>query len=83
MAFQIKTTLQFDDTVMTQLKREAARQRKTKSELDETALRNLFRAKRQPEKLPRLPVFRGGPPNVDLANRKALYELLNGSRNRC
>jgi hypothetical protein len=35
-----------DDELITQLKREAERQGKTMSELVETALRNLFRARR-------------------------------------
>ena len=42
MDFCMKTTLSIDDTVMAQLKREAARQGRTMSELVETALRNLF-----------------------------------------
>ena len=40
--FHMKTTLNIDDTVMAQLRREAARQGRTMSELVETALRNLF-----------------------------------------
>ena len=38
MVFRMKTTLNIDDTVMAQLKREAARQGRTMSELVETAL---------------------------------------------
>ena len=42
----MKTTLNIDDTVMAQLKREAARQKRTMSDLVETALRNLFQRQR-------------------------------------
>jgi predicted transcriptional regulator len=48
MDFRTKTTINIDDTVMAQLKREAARQKRTMSDLVETALRNLFH--RQPTK---------------------------------
>jgi hypothetical protein len=42
MAVRMKTTLNIDDTVMAELKREAARQGRTMSELVETALRLLL-----------------------------------------
>jgi predicted nucleic acid-binding protein len=42
MVFHMKTTLNIDDELMAQLKREAARQKRTISELVETALRGLF-----------------------------------------
>lgn len=74
----MKTTLQIDDKVMAQLKREAARQGRTMSELVETALRNLFRAQRQPVDLPPLPVFHGGGTLVDVADRDALYQAMEG-----
>ena len=44
---RMKTTLNIDDTVMAELKREAARQGRTMSELVETALRLLLRSQRQ------------------------------------
>ena len=47
----MKTTLNIDATVTTQLKREAARQGRTMSELVETALRNLFRSQNRPAEL--------------------------------
>ena len=47
MVFHMKTTLNIDDTVMAQLKREAARQKRTMSELVETALRGLFRSQKK------------------------------------
>ncbi len=78
MVFHMKTTLQIDETVMAQLKREAARQGRTMSELVETALRNLFRAQKKSVDLPPLPVFQGGGALVDIADRNALYEAMEG-----
>jgi hypothetical protein len=78
MVFHMKTTLQIDDTVMAQLKREAARQGRTMSELVETALRNLFRVQKKPTELPPLPVFHSGGAVVDVADREALYQAMEG-----
>lgn len=78
MVFHMKTTLNIDDTVMAQLKREAARQRRTMSELVETALRLLFRAERKVADLEPLPGFRSGGALVDVADRTALYEAMEG-----
>jgi hypothetical protein len=54
----MKTTLNIDDTVMADLKREAARQGRTMSELVETALRLLLAPQRKRARLPALPRFR-------------------------
>jgi hypothetical protein len=78
MVFHMKTTLNIDDTVMAQLKREAARQGRTMSDLVETALRGLFRAQRQGGTLPPLPTFHGGGTRVDVADRDALYQAMEG-----
>jgi len=79
MVSHMKTTLNVDDTVMAQLKREAARQGRTMSELVETALRNLFRAqKKKNADLPPLPVLHGGGALVDVADREALYQAMEG-----
>ena len=78
MVSHMKTTLNIDDTVMAQLKREAARQGRTMSELVETALRLLFGAKRAPTDLPPLPTFRSGGHLVDVADREALYHAMEG-----
>jgi hypothetical protein len=77
MVFHMKTTLNIDDTVMAQLKREAARQGRTMSELVETALRLLFRSSKKREELPPLPVFTSGT-IVDVADREALYHAMEG-----
>ena len=80
MAFHMKTTLNIDDTVMDRLRREAARQHKTMSELVEAALRLLFQTSRQTRKakLPPLPTFKGGEELVDIADRDALYRAMGG-----
>lgn len=78
MVIHMKTTLQIDDTVMTQLKREAALQGRTMSELVETALRRLFQDQRKPAGLRPLPLFRSGGAMVDIADRDALYQAMEG-----
>jgi len=69
---------------MARLRREAARQNRTMSELVETALRLLFHSGHQQQqrkkKLSPLPTFRGGKPLVDIADRNALYDVMEGRR---
>lgn len=77
MVYRMKTTLNIDDTVMAELKREAARQGRTMSELVETALRLFFRTQRKRPKAPLLPTFRGGRELVDIADRDALYDAMD------
>jgi hypothetical protein len=74
----MKTTLNIDDTVMAELKREAARQGRTMSEMVETALRLLLRSRRKPEAPPPLPSFKSGGALVDIADRDALYQAMEG-----
>jgi hypothetical protein len=76
MFCRMKTTLNIDDTVMAELKREAVRQRRTMSELVETALRLFFRSQRKRGALPPLPTFHGGRELVDIADRDALYRAM-------
>ena len=78
MVSHMKTTLNIDATVMAELKQEAARQERTMSELVETALRNLFRSQKQPVDLSPLPVFHSGGALVDIADRDALYQAMEG-----
>jgi hypothetical protein len=82
MVFHMKTTLNIDDTVMDRLRREAARQGKTMSELVEAALRLLFHEHKRAakKKLRPLPRFHGGKPLVDIADRNALYDAMEGRR---
>jgi len=78
MVFHMKTTLNIDDTVVAELKREAARQGRTMSELVETALRLLLRSQRKRAKIPVLPTFRSGGTLVNVADRDALYQAMEG-----
>jgi len=79
MVFHMKTTLVIDDQVMARLRQEAARQGRTLSELVEAALRLLLEA-REPKAgtLAPLPTFRGGRLLVDVADRDALYQAMEG-----
>jgi hypothetical protein len=72
----MKTTLNIDDSVMTRLRREAARRQCTISELVETALRLLLQARKERPDLPPLPEFRSGGHLVDIADREALYRAM-------
>ncbi len=75
----MKTTLLIDDAIMAQLKREAARQGRTMSELVETALRLMFRPPHSTRPtLSPLPTFRSGGHLVDIADRDALYQAMEG-----
>ena len=78
MGFRMKTTLNIDDEVMVELKREAARQRRTMSELVEAALRLMLRPPRKRPDIPPLPTFRSGGALVDIADRDALYQAMEG-----
>jgi hypothetical protein len=78
MFFHMKTTLNIDDTVMAQLKREAARQGRTMSELVETALRMFFQPRQTSAELPPLPTFRSRGAIIELADRDALYQAMEG-----
>lgn len=75
----MKTTLNISDATMRALKREAARRGQTMSALVEAALRDLISPKppsahlAKPLKLPR---FHGGAARVDVANRDALYDVM-------
>ena len=78
MVSHMKTTLNIDRAVMAELKREAARQGRTMSDLVETALRGLFSAQRKRAALPPLPTFQSGGALVDVADREALYHAMEG-----
>lgn len=78
MVFHMKTTLQIDDSVMALLKREAARQSKTMSELVETALRLMLRPSKNAAPMEPLPTFNSGGALVDIADREALYQAMEG-----
>lgn len=74
----MKTTLVIDDKVLQRLRREAARQGRTISELVEAALRLFLERKDAAQRLPPLPSFDGGGTYVDVADRDALYQAMEG-----
>lgn len=74
----MKTTLVIDDRVMARLREEAARQGKTISELVEAALRLMLQTQKPKPAIPPLPSFHGGGYLVDIADRDALYQALEG-----
>ena len=76
----MKTTLIIPDPVFRDLKRRAAERGTTLSELATELLHKGLAEKAKPIKLPPLPSFDAGPPLVDVANRDALYELLEAER---
>jgi len=63
---------------MARLRREAARQGRTMSELVETALRLLLKPGSPPPNLPPLPSMSSGGHRVDIADREALYQTMEG-----
>jgi plasmid stability protein len=77
MVFHMKTTLVIDDGVMARLRQEAAKSGRTMSDLVETALRQLFKATRTSPELPPLPKFASGGQFVDVADRNALYDVMD------
>lgn len=78
ICMKIKTTLKIDDSVMALLKKEAARRGCTMSELVESALRRLFQSEKTPSEIPPLPKFKSGGPLVDISDRDALYQAMEG-----
>ena len=74
----VKTTLNIDDIVMKRLKQESVRRGKTMSELMETALRRLLDSDVLSRELPPLPSFDGEGVRVDVADRDALYHVMEG-----
>ena len=76
MVSHMKTTLNISDVMMQKLRHESVRQGRTMSELVESALRLLFRNQKMIIKLPPLPEFDSGGSRVDIANREALYEVM-------
>jgi ribbon-helix-helix CopG family protein len=75
--------LNIDDKVMADLKREAARQGRTMSELVESALRLLLRAHRKRQKVVALPTFHSGGAVVDIADRAPSTKRWKGASARC
>lgn len=77
MVYHMKTTLNISDSVMRELKREAARKGATMTELVEAALRMSLQHKPEERELPPLPEFSGGGTRVNVANRDMLYDVMD------
>ena len=78
VCMKVKTTLKIDDSVMARLKKEAVRRGCTMSELVESSLRLLFQYEKAQSKIPPLPKFKSGGSLVDVADRDALYQAMEG-----
>ena len=78
MVIHMKTTLNIADSVMNRLRRESAQTGRTMSELVETALRRLLQSRPEPIDLQPLPTFDSGGALVDIADREALYQAMEG-----
>ena len=79
MVYHMKTTLNIDETVMRSLKEAAAQRRTTMSALVEAGIRHILAEPASAgatAMLPPLPTWRSGGFRVDIANREALYRIL-------
>ena len=79
MVFNMKTTLNIDETVMQQLREEAARRKTTMSALVEAGLRRVlagFAPTDDPHDILPLPTWRSGGFRADIANREELYRVM-------
>ena len=76
----MKTTLNIDDSIMRQLREEAARRGITMSALVEAGLRRVLAVPTvtgsEPYTLPPLPTWRSGGFRFDIADRDALYRIM-------
>jgi hypothetical protein len=81
MRFHMRTTLVIDDELFRDLKRRAAAESRTLSEVTQEALRRGLARPRRPRRSGRvkLPSFGMGSPRVDLADRNQLFEVLDRS----
>ena len=79
-----KTTLNIDEAVMARLKEEAIRRKTTMGALVEAGIRKILAEGETPPLAPGeltpLPVANMGKPLVDIADREALYEVLDRER---
>lgn len=82
----METTLTLDDAVMRELREEATRRGTTLSALVEVAVRRILaerpvtETEAEPDELPPLPTWKCGKPLVDVADREALYEVIDAER---
>lgn len=74
----MKTTLVIDDQVMRRVRQEAAVRGTTISGIVESALRTFLEKKKRISRLAPLPTFDSGGAYVDVADRDALYQAMEG-----
>jgi hypothetical protein len=79
MIFHMRTTLIIDRQLFRELKRIAAEQGRTLSDVTQETLRRGLagQRRRQPGSPPRLRTFAMGRPRVDLADRDQLFDVLD------
>lgn len=80
MVFHMKTTLVIPDSLFRDLKRRAADRNETVSALVTEYLRQGLRHSRPARRPFRFPTFQMGHPKVNIADREALYDLLDAER---
>ena len=78
MLFHLKTTLILPDHIFRELKRQAARRRTTLSAIVAEVLRRGLDAPGPRRDLPPLPAHPMGRPLVDVADRDALFQAMEG-----
>lgn len=81
MILHMRTTLVIDDALFRELKKRAAHENRTLSEITQETLRRGL-TRRAPTRRPRrvkLPSFAMGKPTVDLADRNQLFDILDRS----
>lgn len=81
MIFHMRTTIVIDDELFRELKKRAAEENRTLSEVTQEALRRglLRREAARRSRRIRLPSFAMGRPAVDLADRNQLFDVLDRS----
>ena len=80
MVLHMKTTLVIPDPVFRDLKRRAAERNETMSALVTEYLVQGLREARKLKRPFRLPSFKMGPAKVNVADREALYDVLDAER---
>jgi hypothetical protein len=80
MIFRMRTTLVIDDALFRELKKRAAEENRTLSDVTQEALRRgLRRVPTRRKTRAKLPSFAMGKPAVDLADRDQLFDILDRS----
>jgi hypothetical protein len=75
----MRTTLDLNDTLLTQAKTRAAKENRTLTSIVEEALRKLFDGHGKPKKIPEIPIFKGGTglaPGIDPTRIEAHFHAL-------